>query len=204
MHALYQFLPQWRTLQVYESSPNAAASEKLQAECEHLSTSHYFPGVDSGAMHQGYRCENLERLTYADESFDLVITQDVFEHVLDPQAGLAEVSRVLRPGGVHLFTVPWHYWQRTVKRAERGPDGTTRHLLEPEFHGDPFDSGGSLVVTEWGIDMFECIDRWAGMKTLAVRTVDRRLGMDAEFLEVFLCSKPPHSLLTSPDSTAAP
>lgn len=39
------------------------------------------------------------RLPYADDTFDLVVTRYSFHHLLDPQAALAEMQRVCRPGG---------------------------------------------------------------------------------------------------------
>jgi len=47
-----------------------------------------------------------ESLPYDDDSFDLVTALDVIEHLDDDQAGLSEVSRVLRPGGRALLFVP--------------------------------------------------------------------------------------------------
>ncbi|MEM1387772.1 MAG: bifunctional 2-polyprenyl-6-hydroxyphenol methylase/3-demethylubiquinol 3-O-methyltransferase UbiG [Pseudomonadota bacterium] len=44
-----------------------------------------------------------EALPYADAAFDAVVCVDVLEHVNDLSAVLAEVSRVLRPGGWFLF-----------------------------------------------------------------------------------------------------
>jgi 2-polyprenyl-6-hydroxyphenyl methylase/3-demethylubiquinone-9 3-methyltransferase len=42
-------------------------------------------------------------LPYARASFDLVVCVDVLEHVSDLNRVLAEVARVLRPGGLFLF-----------------------------------------------------------------------------------------------------
>jgi 2-polyprenyl-6-hydroxyphenyl methylase/3-demethylubiquinone-9 3-methyltransferase len=44
-----------------------------------------------------------EQLPVADASFDIVVCVDVLEHVSNLQAVLAEVGRVLRPGGLFLF-----------------------------------------------------------------------------------------------------
>ena len=44
-------------------------------------------------------------MTFQNESFDLFITQDVFEHVMEPNKAFKEIERVLKPGGAHVFTV---------------------------------------------------------------------------------------------------
>jgi len=46
-----------------------------------------------------------EQLPFGDASFDLVIAWDVVEHVQNPALLLAELARVLRPGGRVLLTV---------------------------------------------------------------------------------------------------
>jgi ubiquinone/menaquinone biosynthesis C-methylase UbiE len=50
-------------------------------------------------------------LPFADDSFDLAISNAAFEHFLDVPAVLSDLRRVLRPGGliwagIHLFTSP--------------------------------------------------------------------------------------------------
>ena len=43
-------------------------------------------------------------------AFDLVMSYDVLEHVQDEEASLAELQRVLRPGGDLLISVPNKWW----------------------------------------------------------------------------------------------
>jgi len=58
-------------------------------------------------------CGSALTLPFADASFDLVSAFDVIEHC-DPEAeALAEVARVLRPGGTFLMAVPAYQWAWT-------------------------------------------------------------------------------------------
>lgn len=45
-------------------------------------------------------------LPFADGSFDRVIASEVLEHIVDDRSTMAELARVLRPGGVLAVTVP--------------------------------------------------------------------------------------------------
>jgi 2-polyprenyl-6-hydroxyphenyl methylase/3-demethylubiquinone-9 3-methyltransferase len=57
------------------------------------------------AVPAGFRpaVAELERLPFADASFDAVVAADVLEHVPDLPVAAAELARVLRPGGSFLF-----------------------------------------------------------------------------------------------------
>lgn len=189
IRVLESHFPGWRELSIHESSPSGAASGKLARECKHCVQTHWFPGVPPGAMHDGYRCEDLEQQTFPDGSFDLVVTQDVFEHVLDPAKGFAEIARTLKPGGAHVFTIPWYPQKQTLVRAVRDENGAVRHLVKPSYHGNPIDPQGSLVVTDWGADFCEFVHRSSGLVTTAISLADRRQGIEGEFLEVFVSSK---------------
>ena len=186
---LDRYFVNWRDLRVHESSPDGASSAKFARECRSYTPSHYYTNVPPGHMRNLIRCENLEKQTFPDASFDMVVTQDVLEHVLDPQRAFAEIARTLQPGGCHVFTVPWYYWKKTLVRAVR--DGNEiRHLEAPQYHGNPIDPAGALVVTEWGPDLCDVIYRASGMTTTVIRIMDRHLAIFGEFVEVFVSRKP--------------
>jgi SAM-dependent methyltransferase len=118
--------------------------------------SYFWEGIEPGESLNGVRCENLEALTFSDQSFDLVVTSDIFEHVRHPWVAFAEVFRVLRPGGSHVFTVPftWPLRAETESRVDTsGPNDI--FLVEPVYHGSPVDPAGSLVYTDFGMDLPE-------------------------------------------------
>jgi SAM-dependent methyltransferase len=48
----------------------------------------------------------IGELPFGDESFDLIVCLDVLEHVADDSAALRELTRVTRPGGAMLLSVP--------------------------------------------------------------------------------------------------
>lgn len=51
-----------------------------------------------------------EALPFADNSFDLALSHEVLEHVQDDRAAMAEMVRVLRPGGRAVIFVPNRLW----------------------------------------------------------------------------------------------
>jgi SAM-dependent methyltransferase len=57
-----------------------------------------------------FRLARGEALPLPDESVDLVVLNHIYEHVVDPDAVLADIHRVLRPGGV-LYLGLGHRWQ---------------------------------------------------------------------------------------------
>ena len=62
--------------------------------------------VEPGEFQDSIQCQDLTRLTYKDNTFDLVLSSDIFEHVKKPFAGFKEIDRVLKPGGFHIFSIP--------------------------------------------------------------------------------------------------
>jgi SAM-dependent methyltransferase len=53
-------------------------------------------------------CGDMEQLPFGDASVELVFSWAAIEHVPNPERVLAEVARVLRPGGIALLAPAWH------------------------------------------------------------------------------------------------
>lgn len=146
----------------FDTGSSAYPIPDLLGRCDwiDLSVSTYRPGEEPGRV-LGPRttCQNIERLTYADESFDIVVMSDVMEHVRLEEAAHREVRRVLRPGGIYLFTVPHFRDRPTLERVEIvDPDDPSRdvHRLAPEYHGDANSpEGRALAYRTFGTDLDE-------------------------------------------------
>jgi GT2 family glycosyltransferase len=123
--------------------------------------SQYKPNKPMGkVLAKGVTNQNLECLTFPDESLDIVITSDVMEHVRLDDRAHREIYRVLKPGGLYIFTVPHNrVWDETLIRVQiTDPDDPSKdvHLLEPEYHGDTnSDGGGVLAYRTYGKDIEE-------------------------------------------------
>jgi SAM-dependent methyltransferase len=101
-------------------------------------------------------CEDLQQLSMPSNSFDIVSTNEVLEHVPSIDRALGEIFRVLRPGGWHFGTVPFFFFNETgQRRAMLDQSGKLLHLMEPEFHGDPMNDGGALVFEIPGWDIVD-------------------------------------------------
>ncbi len=57
---------------------------------------------------------DAENLPFADDTFDIVYSNGVLHHTLDTERAIAEVLRVLKPGGRAVIMLycksSWHYW----------------------------------------------------------------------------------------------
>ena len=53
--------------------------------------------------------DDITRSSFPDDHFDCVLCTEVIEHIDDSQAALAEMRRILRPGGVLVLSTPQRY-----------------------------------------------------------------------------------------------
>jgi hypothetical protein len=173
MRAIQLLRPGWRSLAIHESSPaQRGVSAKLMRECPRYVPTQY-PELDLARQH------------FDDCLFDLVITQDVFEHLLEPDLAIREIMRTLKLGGMHIMTVPIvRKDQPSERRAAR--DGT--HLKDPEYHANPVGEG-SLVTVDWGYDIADYLADRSGCPTTIIMIEDRQQGICAEYNEIIITTK---------------
>ncbi|MCE2670931.1 MAG: class I SAM-dependent methyltransferase [Microcystis sp. 49638_E5] len=83
---------------VYELSSRGALYKFLKGKFKNLYFSEYFDDVPLGLMKNSVVCQDVQNLLLNDESFNLVTSTEVFEHVPDDSKGFSEIYRVLKKG----------------------------------------------------------------------------------------------------------
>ena len=192
MRGIDEASPNWPQLIIHESSPeNRGTSIRLANECHKYTASQFYKNEETGSIVKGFRCENLENLTFDANSIDLHITQNVMEHVYNPDLAFKEIARTLKPGGAHIFTVPIVNKCNPKKiRARLNERHEFEYLHEPVYHGNPIDDNGSLVTVDWGFDICHFIYNRSGLFTYLIHIDDLSMGIRADFFEVLMTLKP--------------
>lgn len=144
--------------EVYELSSRGPLFRYLKIRCRKLTCSEFFDEVEPGLLHNGVQCQDVQKLTFNDCSFDICTSTEVFEHVPDDLEGFREIKRVLRPGGIFIFTVPLFRSSSTVERAKLKENHEIHHILTPQYHGDPIRGHKQILVfRDYGTDITERI-----------------------------------------------
>lgn len=106
------------------------------------------------------------RLPFDDDAFDLIVSDQVFEHVVPLEQSVREVERVCRPGGLMYHHFPsnavWREGHIGIPFAHRLPKGrarllyaTTLRRLGAGIYKDDRPAG------EWAAEKLDWVDRWA-------------------------------------------
>jgi SAM-dependent methyltransferase len=163
-------------------------NKKLRSIAIHLPQ--LYSKDELGTIIQNFRNEDLENQTYEDESFDIIVTSDVMEHVYNPEKAFKEIARTLKRGGAHIFTVPIiNKHKKTEVWAILGENDQPEFLKTPEFHGNPVNPEGSPMTMHYGYDIIDLIKRASGLETEIVSLFDKKLGIMGEYNEVFISRK---------------
>ncbi len=188
-------LPRLDALRLYCPEAITPFAEHLRGLVGHFHGSEYLPDPQDRRRQQ-VRHEDLCQLSFEDRRFDVVICNEVLEHVYDLPAALRSMLRVLVPGGVLFGTVPFAYGQSasTVKALHLAQELDPELLVEPEFHGDPVQpKRGSLVYRIPGWDFLDQL-REAGFEDPRIEAIHSPtygiLGAEIPWILVFLAQRP--------------
>jgi SAM-dependent methyltransferase len=131
-----------------------------------------WPGADYGDLERSDLGDGVlryyeegGRLPFEDDRFDLVISDQVFEHVAPIEVSVREIERVLKPGGIAYHHFPsrtvWREGHIGIPFAHRLPPGRARLLyatalrrLGVGIYKDDRPAG------EWAAEKLQWIDDW--------------------------------------------
>lgn len=133
--------------------------------------SYFWPEMQPGEVSpQGVRNEDLTNLTFEDDSFDLIISSDVMEHLFDIRSAFSETLRVLKPGGIHIFSIPndFPFPDASVTRVAMEGDKEV-HIKPPRYHNSG-DGSKCLVYTDYGADVTDLIAGLGGKLSIIRRS----------------------------------
>lgn len=138
---------------IHEFSNHGAFFKFLKKEYKNLTTSEYFYGIKPGEYKNMILCQDVQNLSFKNESFEVFTSTEVFEHVQDDVKGFSEVLRCLKPGGHFIFTVPIDSNVKNTLTRAKVVDGEIVHILPPEYHGDHLSNKGILAFRTYGMDI---------------------------------------------------
>lgn len=130
--------------------------------------------IDSSALEGQDRetvVADMRRIPFEDDSFSSVLSVHSVEHVPDPERVIAEVSRVLEPGGTAVFVTP-----------NRLTFGRPDEIIDP-FHFVELDPSEMLTLCRKGFDRIEIegifgSDRYMELHDGERQKLDRMLRLD--------------------------
>jgi SAM-dependent methyltransferase len=175
---------------VYNTEANGPLHETLQRHPLYQCSEYWGDKEQFGTSVGGVRNEDLQALSFADASFDVVLSSDVLEHMPQPYQAHREICRVLKPGGRHVFTVPYGEGMLCDNVRASLVDGKIVYHAEALYHGDPVRPGeGILVWTIFGLEMLVRLKE-IGFDTELWRLHEPSYGIIGPGADVFVAKKP--------------
>ncbi|MCK4545998.1 MAG: tetratricopeptide repeat protein [Candidatus Eisenbacteria sp.] len=150
---------------IYNTEAKGAIHEFLKGMPGYVCSEYFGPQHKSGELVNGIMNQDLTDLSFDDESIDLILSSDVFEHIPHPYKGHAEIYRVLKRGGRHVFTVPFStvaHLDQEIARLDAA--GNPVFFDKAMYHGDPVRDGGIPVFRIFGLEMIVNM-AWLGFRT---------------------------------------
>ena len=106
-----------------------------------------------------------KRMPFEDDIFDCAFGTEVLEHCPEPESVLKETCRVLKPGGVFFFTVPflWNLHEVPHDEYRYTPFSLERHLKNSDFNNIEIHATGG-----WHAAMAQMLGLWLKRSQLSM------------------------------------
>lgn len=151
---------------IYNTESSGPLHQKLKTNKNYICSEYFGSKHKSGTMVKGILNQDLTNLSFKNNSVDIVLSSDVFEHIPKPYQAHREVYRVLKKHGCHIFTVPFCQNQLTDEtRATIDRNSQIVYIKKPIYHLDGIrPDKGALVYNIFGKEMLSKLKK-LGFKT---------------------------------------
>jgi SAM-dependent methyltransferase len=95
---------------------------------------------------------DLTRAPWRDASFDVIFCNHVLEHIPDDRAAMAELVRILRPGGWAVLLAPYWPEKETIEDPSASPEERLRRFMQVD-HVRLYGSDYPVRLNEAGFDV---------------------------------------------------
>lgn len=163
----YGSLEQLRGRHVYLGEAISGFATRLAVLLPRLTMNDFLKVASQGAQ------QSLETHGHSDASFDIVIINEMFQHVEHLPMALAEIARVLKPGGRLVATCPLALGQqKSIVKARRNANtGAVEFLGEPGYHSSTIlPEHGPVVLQIPGWELLDQLKQ-AGFADAAIHLV---------------------------------
>lgn len=179
----------WKTLK-YEGLARILKTiiRKLFFDWQYYACLEYISGLKLNDKNLDIRYLDAGNLPFADKTFDLVVSNAVFEHIADVPKAVAEICRILKPNAItynniHLFcslsgghSFDWSYPDKNLPRSVPPWDHLRKNLFPAHVYLNKLRERDYLSAFQRNFNILEWITtKWEGEKFLTPQ-IERELS----------------------------
>jgi len=148
----------YKITDAYEMSTYGSTLDWMRRNIVNVTTSEFFPDKPFGKKFNGVLNQDVQKLTFKDSSFDLITSNQVFEHVPNDILGYSECYRILRRDGALIFSVPLYDNIRETKMLAELVDNKIIFYGRPKYHDSRL-AGPKSQLTFWHHSVYDICQR---------------------------------------------